>query len=149
MASIELKGGDRLLKRLAEIGKQLGSNRTIRAGFLSGSTYPDGTPTAMVAAIQNYGAPAAGIPPRPFFSNMILRNSPAWAVELAALLKRTGNDADKALALMGVNIAGQLKQSIVDTNEPPLAESTIRAKGFAKPLINTSHMINSVDSEVV
>ena len=50
---------------------------------------------------------------------------------------------------MGQGISGQLKQSIVDTNEPPLAASTIARKGFAKPLVDTGHMLQSVDYEVV
>jgi hypothetical protein len=41
-----------------------------------------------------------------------------------------------------------LQQSIRDTNDPPLAQATIARKGFAKPLIDTSVMINSVDYEV-
>jgi hypothetical protein len=45
-------------------------------------------------------------------------------------------------------IAGQLRESIIKTNAPPLSPRTIARKGFAKPLIDTSHMINSVDYEV-
>ena len=51
-------------------------------------------------------------------------------------------------ALAGEAIAGQLRQSIVDTNSPALAESTIRRKGFSKPLVDTGHMLQSVDYEV-
>jgi len=53
-----------------------------------------------------------------------------------------------ALARMGEGIAGQLRESIQSTNSPPLAESTIEAKGFEKPLIDTGHMWNSVAYEV-
>ena len=49
---------------------------------------------------------------------------------------------------MGEGIKGQLQQSIRDTNAPPLAPATVSAKGFAKPLIDSSNMINSVDYEV-
>ena len=35
-------------------------------GFPSGQHYPDGTNVAYVAAIQEFGAPAVNIPPRPF-----------------------------------------------------------------------------------
>ena len=48
---------------------------------------------------------------------------------------------------MGVLIRGQLQQSIRDTNDPPLAAATVRRKGFAKPLIETSMMLNSVSYE--
>ena len=49
---------------------------------------------------------------------------------------------------MGLGIKGQLQQSIIETNAPPLAESTVARKGFEKPLVDTSHMLNSVDFEV-
>jgi hypothetical protein len=50
--------------------------------------------------------------------------------------------------MLGEDIEGALKKSINDLTSPPLAESTIAAKGFAKPLIDTSHMVNSTGYEV-
>ena len=44
-------------------------------GFPKGSTYDNGTPIATAAAANNYGSPAKGIPPRPFFSNAITEHS--------------------------------------------------------------------------
>jgi len=60
---------------------------------------------------------------------------------------------------MGLQIKGEMQQSIIDTNSPKLAESTVRARlakyknqerttTIDKPLIDTSHMLNSVDYEV-
>jgi hypothetical protein len=40
---------------LASIEASLGSNPTLKVGFLSGSTYPDGTSVAMVAAVNEWG----------------------------------------------------------------------------------------------
>lgn len=56
MAVIGMTGGDGLKRRLEEIRKGLGQGEELRLGFLEGSTYPDGTPTASVAAIQEFGA---------------------------------------------------------------------------------------------
>lgn len=190
MASV--KGGEKLSRKLDEVGRKLGNPRSVRAGFLEKATYPNGTPVAMVAAIQNFGATiqrqsgqvtiyrklkkdftfAKGgkfvkrkvsnfatihkvgaytiiIPPRPFFTNMITQNRAKWPDMILALLKRTGGDAAKALQLMGMELAKEIKQSIRDTNEPALAASTIRRKGHTKPLIASGHMFNSVDYEVV
>jgi len=121
---------------------------TLRVGFLENAKYPDGTPVAMIAAIQDYGAPNAGIPPRPFFRNMIAAKSPEWPAAIAQLLKDNNLDAVKALDQTGFAIEGQLRESIQQTNAPPLAPSTIARKGFDKPLIDTGHMYNSVDHEV-
>ena len=67
---------------------------------------------------------------------------------MGASLKENRFDAAKALVSMGQLIKRQIQQSIKDTNSPPNAPSTIRRKGFNKPLIDTGTMWNSVDYEV-
>jgi hypothetical protein len=143
-----LNGGGKLEGFLAGIASRLKRGDLVRVGFLENSTYPDGTPTAMVAAIQNFGAPARGIPPRPFFSNAIRDNSPKWGDELGKVLKAANYDGARALGLMGERIAGQIRVSINETTEPALSPLTVAAKGFAKPLIDTGHMWNSIAYEV-
>jgi hypothetical protein len=56
MTVIGMAGGDLLRKRLDDIKAKLGAGEVLRLGFLEGSTYPDGTPTAQIAAIQEFGA---------------------------------------------------------------------------------------------
>ena len=100
-------------------------------------------------------APAAGeedtrqrVPPRPFFRNMISNKRGEWPEAIAKNLKSTGYDVKKTMGLVGSGIAGQLRDSIIATNSPPLAASTIARKGFDKPLVDTGHMLDSVDYEV-
>jgi hypothetical protein len=143
-----ISGGKKLEAELRRIGERITRPGTLRVGFLENARYPDGTPVAMIAAIHNFGAPRAGIPPRPFFSNMIANKSGEWPKAIAALLRQHDYDAPRSLDIAGAAIAGQLRQSIVDTNSPPLAPSTIKRKGFAKPLIFSGHMWQSVDHEV-
>ena len=144
----KMRGGEGVERALRAISENISKTATLRVGFLEGATYPDGTPVAMVAAIQEFGAPRAGIPPRPFFRNMIARKSPEWPDAIGALLKANNYDLARTFAQAGEAIAGQLRQSIVDTNSPALAESTVRRKGFSKPLVDTGQMLNSVDHEV-
>jgi hypothetical protein len=144
----EIKGGEKLAMALAEITAQLRRAGTLRVGFLANARYPDGTPVAMVAAIQDYGAPAVGIPPRPFFRNMVAAKSPEWPAAIAGLLKANNFDTRRVLEITGQAIRGQLQQSIRDTNSPPLAPSTVARKGFAKPLVDTGQMLNSVAYEI-
>lgn len=141
-------GGQELEKKLQEISKKLGEGRVLKVGFLDGSTYPDGTSTPMVAAANEFGNPANNQPPRPFFRNMIAEKSPEWPDDMGRILKATGFDGATTFSLMGERIKDQLQQSIRDFSDPGLAESTIKKKGFDKPLIDTSHMINSVDYEI-
>lgn len=143
-----ISGGDKLAKRLAEITARLSNHGTLAVGFLEGATYPNGTPVAMIAAIQDFGAPSRGIPPRPFFRNMIAKRSPGWPKALAAFLKANNYDTQRSLDQMGELIADQLQQSIHETNTPPLAPATIARKGFSKPLIHHADMLNAVDFEV-
>lgn len=143
-----IRGGEKFEAALREMAAAVSKPATLRVGFLEGATYPDGTSVAMVAAIQDFGAPAVGIPPRPFFRNMVRTKSPGWPAAIAKLLRANRYDAEKTLGQVGEGIRGQLQQSIRDTNEPPLAPATIAAKGFDKPLIETAHLINSADYEV-
>lgn len=136
---------DRVTAKLAEIAERMGEGQ-VNVGFMEGATYPDGTPVAAVAYWNEFGGPNR--PPRPFFRKMIAAESPSWAGKMSKLVKSQKYDSHAVLALMGEDIKGALQQSINDFSSPPLADSTIEAKGFAKPLIDTAHMLNSVAYEV-
>lgn len=88
------------------------------------------------------------IPSRPFFRTMLTEDGPTWGPKSGKVLKAADFNVDVALNRMGEYIKGKLQGSIRELVDPPLAPSTIRAKGFAKPLIDTGHMLNSVDFEV-
>lgn len=145
----ELSGGSALDNALRDLARKLTTGQLeLQVGFMSDATYPDGTPVAEIAAIQEFGAPAANIPPRPFFRNMIKEHEAEWGPTISKLLQRTNFDPRRTLSLLGEVIVGDLKQSITDTNAPPLAPATIRRKGFDKPLVDTAHMQNSVTYRV-
>lgn len=175
----EIKGGEAFREALRRISEGLSSATAVRVGFLEGAKYGDGTPVAMVAAIQEFGAPAAGIPPRPYFRSMVAAKSPGWGEALGQILPAVDYDAAAALTQMGEGIAGQLRQSIADTMSPPLSPVTLmlrkmraenpdlvvtaRTVGEAarrvaagesyggaptKPLVDTGHLLGSVDYEV-
>lgn len=143
-----ISGGDKLQKALTEMARAVSNGATLRVGFLEKAKYPDGKSVAMIAAVNEFGAPSRGQPPRPFFRNMIAAKKGEWPSAISGLLKANEYDAAKTLKITGAAIAGQLRQSITDLVSPPLAPSTIRRKGFDKPLIDTGHMLNSVDFEV-
>jgi hypothetical protein len=149
MTTLGMKGGDLLRTKLEDIARKAENAELLRVGFLEGATYPDGTPVALVAAVNEYGNPAKNQPPRPFFRQMIAAKSPGWGASMAKLMKTSGFDADKTLNLMGEGIRGQLQGSINGFSSVPLAPSTIAAKGFDKQLIDTSVMLKSVTFDVV
>lgn len=171
----EIKGGERLAEALRQMRDKIRSGSEVRVGFLENATYPDGTKVATVAAINNFGAPEAGVPARPFFSEMVARNSPDWGDRFADVLMAADYDAAAALGLMGDGIAGQLREVIIQTDSPAnspvtnllkqrfptrdgmefsdvmqaradVAEGKTAPPG--KPLSWSGHMLGSVDREV-
>ena len=148
MAELSFTGGEKLKAALEELASRVGDAQTLQVGFMEGASYPDGTSVAMVAAIQNYGAPAANIPARPFFSGMVKEKSPTWGSTLGKILVHEQYQAEQAMDGMGEVIAAQLQDSIQQLETPALAPATVAAKGFANPLIDTGHMLNSIQYSV-
>lgn len=141
-------GGDALEKKLAELAASLGNAQTLRVGFLEGATYPDGESVPMVAAANEFGDPGMNRPARPFFRRMIAEKSPGWGDDIGKIALAVNYDASTLFPLMGERIKEQLQGSIRELTDPALAQSTIDRKGFDKPLIETSHMLNSVDYDI-
>jgi hypothetical protein len=126
---VKISGGDKLNVGLSDIAKKL-SKGTLRVGFLEDATYPDGTSVGLVAAVQEFGSPSKGIPPRPFFRNMIAAHSKEWPDEIATALKLNGFDAVKALDSLGELISAELAESIQDLYSPSLSPVTIMLRGM-------------------
>jgi hypothetical protein len=153
-----MTGGDKLMAYMTTINARLaatGAGPSVQIGFLEGSRYPDGTSIPEIAFYNEFGVPSRKQPPRPFFRRMIKAKAPTWGADMAKVLKAAGYDVAVTLGRLGELIKGQLQQSIHDLVEPALAPSTIRAKGFDKPLIGGAKdsgggglMWNSVDYKV-
>jgi len=142
---VTLTGGDRLEAYLADLAKKVSNASTLNVGFPEGATYPDGTSVAMVAAINEFGAPSRGIPPRPFVrEGTIAKHKDEWGPQVGEALKASGMDARKALQGMGEIITGEMQEAIVDFTDPRNAPSTIKRKGFDDPLVDTGQMLRSV-----
>jgi len=146
-----MTGGKGVSDFLSGIANRLKSSfsgpQKVKVGFLSNAKYPDGTPVAYIAALNEYGT--SRIPSRPFFRGMISAKSPEWGPTLGRILKANNYNAELSLSLMGEYVKGQLQKSIRDLKTPVNAPSTVQKKGFDDPLIDTGHMINSVDYEVM
>jgi len=144
-----LSGGDKLDARLKQVLARVGRGQHVRVGFLEGSTYADSDASVpMVAAANEFGDPARGRPPRPFFRLMIDAKAPGWGAKMGKVLHATGYDGERTLRLMGEVLKADLQGSIREFRVPELAPSTIARKGFDKPLIDTSTMLNSVAYDI-
>lgn len=138
---------DKLKSKLERIGRDF-AEQSVTVGF-HGGNYPDGTPIAAVAFWNEYGQGAT--PPRPFFRQMIAKESPTWRDKIGRAAKTYNYDGYKVLDVMGVDIGEALQQSIVDFDTPALSPNTRKKSavaGFDKPLIDTSVMLKSITHEV-
>lgn len=118
--------------KLRGLAKQLNDSATLSVGFLENATYPDGKPVAQVAFWQEFGAPNAGIPPRPFFRTAIANNKEYWAEALASLLKHNEFNVRKSLAGLGQVIQQDIKDSITEIVAPPLSQVTLMLRLMKK-----------------
>ena len=142
--------GSEALEKLADQIKK----SKIEVGFFESAKYPDGTPVAYVAAIQEFGYPAGNIPSRPFFRNAISQND-GWkdlANKAIGAVVEGRIELNQALNQMGLKMAADVKDSITDGSYEALKQSTLdarqsrkRTQGVAsKPLIDTGQMLQSV-----
>ena len=142
--------GSEALEKLADQIKK----SKIEVGFFESAKYPDGTPVAYVAAIQEFGYPAGNIPSRPFFRNAISQND-GWkplATKAMSAVVEGRIELNQALNQMGLKMAADVKDSITDGSYEALKQSTLdarqsrkRTQGVAsKPLIDTGQMLQSV-----
>ena len=159
-----LTGGEKLKEILAKLAESVGDGATLSVGFLAGgNTYEDGKTAAEVAALNEYGhlipvgrkgqgGPMMMVPPRPFFSNMVMKKSPTWGRLIATALKKHNYVTLASLKEVGIHLQEQLQASIVTFNDPPDKPITIKRKGFkggAKATLqDTKQMIQSVDYRV-
>ena len=142
--------GSEALEKLADQIKK----SKIEVGFFESAIYPDGTPVAYVAAIQEFGSPAGNIPSRPFFRNAISQND-GWkqlATKAMSAVVEGRMELNQALNQMGLKMSADVKDSITDGSYEALKQSTLdarqsrkRTQGVAsKPLIDTGQMLQSV-----
>lgn len=123
-------GGEGVTKALAAIAAKLNKAGTLRVGILEGATYPDGTNVATVAAIQEFGAPAAGIPPRPFFAPVVKAGEDTWGPMLGKVAQAADYDTELTLNRMGAVIASQLQTAIREIDSPALSPITVMLRGM-------------------
>lgn len=118
-------------RRLGREGEMLRGGRFVKAAQ---SNY------ATTHTVPEY---TVKIPPRPYFRNMIAKESPHWGDDLGKVLVATNYDIERSLDLMGEEMNGELIESIRDFTDPPNAPSTIAKKGYDSPLKQSKTMLKS------
>lgn len=134
-----------------------------KVGWFDTAKYPDGTPVAYVAAIQEYGYPEGNIPPRLGMRATSAEKRGEWggvaegASRSVLAGKMTG---PAAMELLGLKAAGDVRKHISEVTTPPLAVDTVKARlagkdqgkivsvTIAKPLVDTGHLLNTLTNMV-
>jgi hypothetical protein len=134
-----------------------------KVGWFPSAVYEKGQPVAGIAAVQEFGSPSRGIPPRPFFRTTAIEKRGEWSKNAEQLARRaaTGKMAPE-LVMEGVALAagGNVRATITKIQSPPLKQSTIDARKrrladggasakatIAKPLVDTGIMLATLSYE--
>ena len=125
----------------------------VKVGYFDAAHYADGTPIAYVAAIQNLGYAAGGIPPRPTLQPAMDANKELYKKMVKRAFQNAINGAPitQGLDALGEVAAANVKQAITELRSPSLEDTTVAARarrhsgGIAsdKPLVDTGQMLQA------
>lgn len=124
---------DGMMKRLREV-----DGKKAEAGIFGGF--------AQKKAMWNEFGTSRGIPARPFLRNTLYEYEDRWSLFVAPLITGLleGGSPSAIAPKLGEMMANNIKMTIASGDFAPLAAATIKAKGHAKPLIDTGDMYGSV-----
>lgn len=107
--------------------------KNLKVGFLENATYPDGTPVAYVASIQEFGH--GPIPPRPFMRPAQDQNKEKWSAQFTRVVKAAINgaiDLEQGMEQVGMVAAGDIRKAIKAVTAPPLSPLTLLIRKHKK-----------------
>ncbi len=143
---------DRGFRKLVDVMRR--SKKALLVGLPGESgnrKHPDGNLTlADLASYLEFGTDT--IPARPFLSGTIDANMSAYkkASETIADKVVTGQlDLERGLEALGERILTDIRRNIIAGVPPGNAPATILKKGSSTPLIDTGHLLGSLNYQVV
>lgn len=120
--------------------------RKVRVGwFRDAAPYKNGISVPSVAEHLEFKSPW------PFMRPTVHQNESNYRELLKSLMGRAinaGQDPGNTLAQFGEKVKGDIQMTILSITSPPNKPSTAKRKGFNKPLIDTGHMIGTIQSRV-
>lgn len=133
-----------------------------KVGWFESARYPDGTPVAYIATIQEFGSPRNGIPPRSFMRSTAQEQSGYWKDLFASGVRAmlAGNETPVSLmTALGLAAEGDIRVKISEITSPPLKPGTVKGRlrklannkkvgNLTKPLVETGIMISTIQSVV-
>ena len=126
---------DKLIKDIETVG-------VLKVGINESATYPNGLEVAKVAFWNEVGT--VNMPSRPFLRNTFANKNKEWANLAKYLFVQTNYDLKRTWGMLGEKVVDDLKDAITAFDDPANAQSTIKKKGFNKPLVDTGVMRDSI-----
>lgn len=143
-----VSGGDKMGQRLRELQERLARNSAVNVGVPAASgSYEDGTPLAVIAAVNEFGSRDGRIPERSFLRVPIRQNLPELTKTMRMLLKQVVNGnltVRQMFDSVGERAVGYSVEAISAGIQPPNAPSTIRQKGSSQPLVDSGRLLQSL-----
>lgn len=107
-----------------------------------------------LAAIHEFGSPAANIPERSFIRRTFIEKQDALAGVIAKLARGVVTEKitlERALNVLGAWGAAEVKKTVTLGAHipPPLQPETVARKKSNRPLVDTGRMVDSVQWEIV
>jgi hypothetical protein len=121
----------------------------VRVGVLDDAPKRGGGPYSLleVAAVHEFGAPAAGIPQRSFVRAPIdaaRAQIQAAQATLARQIVQGKVSGAVAMQRLGALAKGVIQKAIAQGIEPPLLSATVERKGSSTPLVDTGQLRSSI-----
>lgn len=132
-------------------------NIAVKVGWMESAVYPDGTPVALVAAVQNGGSPQNGIEPSAFFEKTIASEGQNWIDTAGNGIRSAYNgntDAKTVMEGLGLLVAADVQKTIANINEPISEQTLFRRQNRKNPpptnskarLRDTLYLFNTLTS---
>lgn len=134
------RGFDRAIKNLEKLGNKAPQ---VYAGVVGPEALDDhgGITNVEIATFHEFGTDT--VPQRSFLRSTADEKQQEVATRLGNAAGKTidGAESHNAFGLVGAWFIGQVQKKIRSRIPPPLADSTVQAKGSDMPLIDTGQMI--------
>lgn len=140
------------LAKIAEIFREI-RGRQVRVGVLGdaehGGLHQEGEELTVqeYAAVNEYGSDDGMIPPRSFLRSTFDEQRERLVEVGGKLIGAVFDgkmDVDRALGLLGADLASKVKEKITSNVPPPNRPRTVEKKGSDRTLIDTGRMLNSI-----
>lgn len=148
---VNVRGLERIEKRLKEL-----RGARLRVGVLSNDQHDPDNPIGLaeLAAIHEFGSPAANIPERSFIRRTFREKRPELLDVVRKVAKGTVKGkitAERGLNLLGAWLAAEVKKTVTDGPHipPPLQPETIARKGSDRPLVDTGRLVDAITWDIV